>query len=497
MKPILQTSSIRTRLLVAYLGILIVGFACLTAVAGDQIASASRADYEQRLINEIHLIAQGIRPYVIADDAQDNDELDAIIDEYESQINGELEIIRLDKAEENRPPDMDISEENLSSPLPRPPITGEPEIEAALHGGIIIFEREDADGKSMFYTAAPIFDHRQTPVFIQLAVPTQNLRDLMIQRWIVLWFIFALVTTLALFVTILISRSITRPLITLRESANRLSQGDFSHRVAYTGVGEIGEVAQAFNEMGRQVEGMLEEQRAFASNTAHELRTPLTTIRLRSEALRHDTQLEANVSKRYIAEIDDEVTRLGSLIEDLTLLSRFDAGRAELGQGQIDLVRFATNMRQQMLSQTNAKNIQIELVMPNKPLVVNASLNHLSVVFRNLLDNAIKYTPNGCEITWHISEGIDGICNIIQDTGRGIEPEHLPHLFERFYRADKSRSRHIPGTGLGLALTKSIVEAYGGLITIESDGDGHGTTATVLWPSYYGNEARASLNSDE
>jgi signal transduction histidine kinase len=387
-------------------------------------------------------------------------------------------------------------QEDTLKPPPRSPFD-RPELENAIRGGIVITEHNDENGQSMLFTVAPIHNIPQPPTFIQLSVPTKNLQDIVLKRWIVLWLIFAFVTTLALLVTILISRSITRPLITLRESAIQLSQGDFSHRITYTGVDEIGEVAKAFNEMARQVENMLEEQRAFASNTAHELRTPLTTIRLRSEALRHDTQLDEAIAKQYIAEIDDEVTRLGSLIEDLTLLSRFDAGRAELGQGQLDLRRFAINMEKQMRPQATAKKIQLNLSVPNNPIIVNASLSHLTVVFRNLLDNAIKYTPNGGKITWHISECVDGICSIIEDNGRGVDPEYLPNLFERFYRADKSRSRNIPGTGLGLALTKSIIEAYGGLITIESIGKDEGTTATVLWPSSQSNGASTSLHSDE
>ncbi|HEX2621817.1 MAG TPA: ATP-binding protein, partial [Phototrophicaceae bacterium] len=113
---------------------------------------------------------------------------------------------------------------------------------------------------------------------------------------------------------------------------------------------------------------------------------------------------------------------------------------------------------------------------------VLASLNHLTVVFRNLLDNAIKYTPEGGQITWSINADRDGIRHVIQDTGRGIEPDQLPHLFERFYRADKARSRDIPGTGLGLAIVKSIVDAYGGTISIESAGIGKGSSVTVCLP---------------
>ena len=123
----------------------------------------------------------------------------------------------------------------------------------------------------------------------------------------------------------------------------------------------------------------------------------------------------------------------------------------------------------------------LSLRLPDDPVPVNASLSHLNVVFRNILDNAIKYTPSGGSISWRIQKTTSGVLHTIQDTGQGIAAQDLPHLYERFYRADKAHSRNIPGTGLGLALVKSIVEAYNSQITIESAGVGKGTTVNILW----------------
>jgi signal transduction histidine kinase len=109
-------------------------------------------------------------------------------------------------------------------------------------------------------------------------------------------------------------------------------------------------------------------------------------------------------------------------------------------------------------------------------------LNHLQIVFRNLLENAIKYTPQGGRIVWTISAEADGVRCRIQDDGQGISPENLERVFERFFRADRARVRNVPGTGLGLALVKSIVDAYGGTVTIESAGLGQGTAAIVFLP---------------
>jgi signal transduction histidine kinase len=356
------------------------------------------------------------------------------------------------------------------------------ELEAAARGQFTVVQRKSDAGVDTFYAAVPIAFNGRLQGLVQLSVPADLLQAVIAQRWLELGAVFALVTGLALFTALWLSRSIINPLYKLRESAVHLSQGDFSHRVAQIGKDEIGEVAEAFNEMAQQVESMLEEQRAFASNTSHELRTPLTTIRLRTEALRYDATLDSSTAKRYVEEIDEEVARLGNLVQDLTLLSRFEAGRAELGKDQVDMLRFASSVQHQMANQANEKSIRISLELPAEAIPVNASINHLTVVFRNLLDNAIKYTPAGGVITWKINKETQGVGSVIEDTGRGIPSEHLPHLFERFYRVDKARSRDIPGTGLGLALAKSIVEAYGGHITIESAGADKGTIAKVYWP---------------
>ena len=382
-----------------------------------------------------------------------------------------------------------------------------PELNGALMGNSVVVERRDDTGQMAFFVAAPIrlagyfppqwfqtnqynegkfelssnINNLTLPTFVQVSVPTAGLQAIIMERWAELLVIFGLLAVAALIATLWVSRSITRPLYALRESAIQLSQGDFSHRVRHFRQDEIGEVAMAFNEMAHQVESMIEEQRAFASNTSHELRTPLTTIRLRSEALRYD-MLDVGTSKQYVAEIDDEVRRLGSLVEDLTLLSRFDAGRGQPGQDKIDMRRFASSLIRQVQPQAETRQITLELNSPDEAGPVYVSLNHLTVVFRNILDNAIKYSSEGGSIYWEISQMDEGVRCTIIDNGQGIEAEQLDYVFERFYRADKSHSREVPGTGLGLALCRSIVTAYGGDIHVASDGLNQGTSVTIFWP---------------
>jgi signal transduction histidine kinase len=278
-----------------------------------------------------------------------------------------------------------------------------------------------------------------------------------------------------------LATSQTRPLEQLRVSALRMAQGDFSQRLPEDRHDEIGELAAAFNHMAGQVERMMEEQRAFATNAAHELRTPLTTIRLRSEVLREGT-MDKPTSLRYIAEIDDEATHLSNLVNDLFLLSRFDAGRAELGREQIEPQRLARSLVNELSPRAVRQNVRLVLEESEGLPVITTNQNHLRVVFYNLLDNALKYTPAGGLVDWRMQMEDGRLRVTIRDTGLGIAPEELPRLFERFYRTDKAHERTVSGTGLGLSLVRSIVTAYGGRITIDSGGLGQGSVAEVWWP---------------
>ena len=465
----LQRISIRTRLLLVYSLILLMGFGALAFVAGQQIATSARLDYTQRLRNEITLIAQGvagdITSYARGETSQDD--LNAAFAPYEDQVHGVLSLVAVPGHQGDGPRDS---------------FRDQLEIETALRGQVVVVERPNDAGESTFYTAVPVGRGDDIAAILHLSVPAANLQTVIAERWLVIAIIFILIAVAAIAAAFLLARSIIRPLSLVRDAARRLSAGDLTSRAAYTGKDEIGEVAGAFNDMAGRVEAMIEEQRAFASNASHELRTPLTSIRLRTEALRDDATLEPDVARKYIAEIDDEAARLTDLVQDLTLLSRLDAGRAEPGHDHVDMARFATSLVRQMNPVAQDRGVSLILAPLTASLTVDAGLSHLTVVFRNLLDNAIKYTPKGGDVLWAVEADGAHVRHTIRDTGRGIDAEHLAHVFERFYRGDKAHSRETYGTGLGLALVKSIVEFYGGRITVESPGVDQGTVVVVRWP---------------
>lgn len=462
--------SLRTRIMLAYAGLIFIGFAGLAVVAGRQIATATIEDYEHRLTGQADLVARGLRDAVEhADEGEfDTATLTALLAEYGRNFNLDITLLY-----PNGTVWLQTSPVTLTPNLP--------EISTARALQTTTDTRLNDQGDTVVYTAAPILEDGYLLALVHLAAPLTDARLLIMQRWLSLAVGGLLLTVLALLVSIWLSTSLTHPLAQLRSSALQIAGGELNHRLPENRQDELGQLAAAFNHMAEQVQAMVEEQRTFASNASHELRTPLTTIRLRSEALR-DGLVDKETAQQYIVEIDDEVRRLSNLVQDLILLSRFDSGRLEIGQERIDLTRLARQLYQENQPHAAANQQTLTVDIPATLPPITASLTHLQVVFHNLLGNALKYTSPGGSISWQIIQEGSWLVSTIHDTGQGIPPEDLPHVFDRFYRVDRARVRQKSGVGLGLSLVQSIVHFYQGDIQITSAGLGQGTTVIVRWP---------------
>src|SRR5258708_4091881 len=342
MKHFIQFNRLRTRLILAYAGLIVAGFTVLALLVGQEISNSAYIDYQQRVLSESLLISQGLQQPVNSYLAGNVTEADLLttLHQYQDQVGGQLAVYTSKQNQQ-----VVIADRQPADPR------GGPEVGDAMRGHISLTQRTDSDGRDKFFTAVPIVVDRRAVGYVQIVIPCSNVTNLLLQRWGILGLAVLGITSVALLVGIWLSGSLTRPLDTLRLSAIEISKGNLGHRVLNAGQDEIGEVARAFNQLAGQVQSMIEEQRAFASNASHELRTPLTTIRLRTDALRNDTELGNDLKSQYISEIDDEAVRLSSLIEDLGLLSRFDAGRVPIGQERIELGRFARTIHQQASTQ--------------------------------------------------------------------------------------------------------------------------------------------------
>jgi two-component system OmpR family sensor kinase/two-component system sensor histidine kinase BaeS len=458
-------TSLRARLLLAYAGLILAGFTVLALLVGSQISSVTVQDFTNSLAEQAELVAQGLKETVeeIEEDEESPAALPALLQTYAEQASADVVLI-----DSNGRFWLSSSGDIYS--------TDSPEIRAALNGVVSTDTRN-----STAFAAAPIVEDGRILGVVRLAAQLTAAQNLVEERWLALGGVVLAVTIVAALAAFLLSTTLTRPLEAMRLAALQIAQGNFSQRLPETRRDEIGEVAAAFNHMAGQVEAMIEEQRAFAANASHELRTPLTNIRLRSEALR-DGRLDEETAQLYTVEIDDEVQRLGSLVQDLLLLSRLDSGRLESGRERIDTIRLARQLINEFTPQADRQNITLDLQAPLTVPLVTAGQAHLTIVFRNLLSNALKFTPDRGKVTWEIEETAGATQHTITDTGQGITPEDMPHIFDRFYRAEKSRARTVPGVGLGLSLVRTIVQFYGGSIQVESNGVGKGTAVTVRWP---------------
>lgn len=251
--------------------------------------------------------------------------------------------------------------------------------------------------------------------------------------------------------------------------------------VPVNGPQEVKDLAQAFNEMVVRLQDTQQSQREFVANVSHELKTPLTSIQGFAQALLEGAA-ETPESRQQAAQIIyDEAGRMHRMALDLLDLARLDAGIAEMKMGQVDLSALLQNIIEKFSPQAQQEKVKFVLRLDSLPEIVGDG-DRLSQVFTNLIDNALKYTPAEREISIEAVQKNNTVEISVCDTGAGISEEALPHIFERFYQADPSRSRSSKhSSGLGLAIVREIVQAHGGKITVRSEVN-EGTTFLLSLP---------------
>ncbi len=285
---------------------------------------------------------------------------------------------------------------------------------------------------------------------------------------------------LALLLAFFLSRRITAPVQSLVSAARGLGRGDFSQRVAMKSKDELGELATTFNSMAAELERADKLRRDLVADVAHELRTPLSNIRGYLEGIQDGVVKADEATLKLIYE---EVQLLSRLVEDLHELALAESGGLSLDKQVCDLRELAQDVASAMGYRIAAKGLKLKLELPGLPALVSVDRQRIGQGLRNLMDNAISFTPEGGGITISVERTGNDVSVSITDTGTGIPPEDLPYIFERFYRVDKSRSRASGGSGLGLTITKRLIEAHGGRLTAEST-PGKGSRFTFTLPAY-------------
>jgi signal transduction histidine kinase len=276
----------------------------------------------------------------------------------------------------------------------------------------------------------------------------------------------ALAIVIALLLTFVLSRRISSPIGVLAKAARRLGQGDLSQRVQFQGKGEVAALAQAFNSMAADLEHAEQLRRNLVADVAHELRTPLSNIQGYLEAIR-DRVMRPNAAT--IRSLNEEAALLSRLVDELQELSLAEAGKLKLVYQAEDIAKLIKQAVTPWQPKVVAKEISLSLDLPDNLPLVNIDWQRVNQVLHNLLENAVAYTHKGGTINVAAMTQGDWVEVCVSDTGEGIPAEDLPHIFERFYRVDKSRARATGGSGLGLTIAKRLVEAHGGKITVQSE----------------------------
>lgn len=278
---------------------------------------------------------------------------------------------------------------------------------------------------------------------------------------------------------VVMSKSVTAPLNNLAQAARAIGARDLSRRVEEKGTAEMVEVARAFNEMAAGLEQAEQLRRNLLADVAHELRTPLTVLQGNLRAIL-DEVFPCDSSE--MARLYEHTRFLSRLVNDLHELAQAEARQLPLEMVETDLSHLVQVTVDGFRPGAEAKEVALKTSLPPGLPRIKVDPARLTQVLQNLLANALRHTPAGGTITVAALPAGGSVCLSIADTGEGIPPEHLPHIFDRFYRTDPARSRDRGGAGLGLAISRALVEAHHGTIHVTSNGPGRGSTFTIHLP---------------
>lgn len=355
------------------------------------------------------------------------------------------------------------------------------------------------DGVKRVYGMAHV---RETGLVAMLGIPSSTLYEPARSRLIRYALVGFIALLLAVVAALVIERSIVLPIRRLRATAQRLGGGDLTARAPLLGGGEIGDLGTAFNAMATQIaereERLTELDRLkseFVSNVSHELKTPLTTIKLLAHLLRRGDVTEdekLDHSKTIAVECDRQIDFVGNLLD----LSRIESGAYKLRRTRVDSRELIDSCVEVERHRAESLRLTLTTNVPTGLSAVSGDFEALRRVIRGLIDNAIKYTPEGGRITVSAQENAERIAISVSDTGKGIAKTDLPHVFEKFYRtALETDDASSPGVGLGLYLAQHIVGQLNGEISVESK-PGVGTTFTVLLPRWIDGVATENHEED-
>lgn len=360
-----------------------------------------------------------------------------------------------------------------------------PEIQSALAGEpeTAVRKVETLDNERVLYAAAPVLDESgevTSLVYLAMPLPPRGLPGELTLQLIGAVLVGGIIASIIGFY---LAGGIAHPLEKMDQAASKISQGDLEQSVPVQGgVRELENLGQSFNQMTESLRKSNKAKNDFIADVTHELRTPLTVIRGTVETL-EDGAIEDETGRTGLLEsMSRETGRLIQLVNQLLVLARSDAGALSLHIERIDLEDLARERSTLMNPLASQKGVEFKISSTGPgPFLARADRARTAQVLDNLIDNALRFAPGGSAIQLRLDKQGTSIQCSVADAGPGIPSEDLPHIFERFYRVEKSRDRDSGGAGLGLAIARSLIEAQGGVINVHS-GKGKGTRMVFSLP---------------
>jgi len=346
-----------------------------------------------------------------------------------------------------------------------------PELQQAHESGLGVVTRFSKTlSKSMRYMAMPIDDANHQYGFIRVALPLSHIDQRLDRLRNIVMVAASLTAIIALLLGFWIARSFAAPLSRMTNMAKLYSEGDYKQRLEIDRQDEIGELAKTLNLFAETAAQREATRRDFIANASHELKTPVTAIQGITETLLEDAGMDEEMRKQFLQKVNGQSIRLSQLISDLLALSRLESSGTDSFKN-IALKEIIEGNCKVLLPFAKEKTLSLDFQCPETKVVISGDEESLNQLLINLLDNAIKYTPEGGKVTVQLTTNNEQAIIEVEDNGIGVEPAEQQRIFERFYRVDKARSKTLGGTGLGLSIVKHIVIRHQGHIALESTPD--------------------------
>ncbi len=316
--------------------------------------------------------------------------------------------------------------------------------------------------------------------FVAIAASLSNVRSIQRRLLATLLISIPLAILLSLVGGAILANQAIEPLNRMTETAHRISAEHLGERIELAQAdNELKRLADSFNQMLERLDQSFKQIRQFTADASHELRTPVAILMGETE-LAVNNLLDYEECKAALSSRREELQRMAHIVDDLLALSQFDYGQKTLQLKRLDFSDLVIEVCEQQRNQAKSKGVDVELAK-TVPVVMEGDSARLRQMVRNVLDNAIKYTPSGGKVYVELDRSGEEVLLRVSDTGIGIPANALPNIFDRFYRVDQARTREEGGSGLGLSIVKQIIEAHGGRVSVQSE-VGAGTVLTLIVP---------------